>query len=145
MLQALWVVMLKAAGFQSVRLEDRSWDAEAPRSDKNRRRPDIVCIWGGVRYVIDITIAWKTAVGHVTERDVGHDADKKAADKERKYKAAMKRQLRGLPGWLAKCAFGGGRSVRASGVRGVRVLGAACDGLLQFRQAVRGLRRDEGS
>ena len=41
-LQALWVVMLKAAGFQSVRLEDRSWDAEAPRSDKNRRRPDIV-------------------------------------------------------------------------------------------------------
>ena len=27
--------------------------------------------------------------------------DKKAADKERKYKAAMKRQLRGLPGWLA--------------------------------------------
>ena len=30
-LQALWVVMLKAAGFQSVRLEDRSWDAEAPR------------------------------------------------------------------------------------------------------------------
>ena len=58
-------------------------------------------LWGGVRYVIDITIAWKTAVGHVTERDVGHDADKKAADKERKYKAAMKRQLRGLPGWLA--------------------------------------------
>ena len=48
--------------------------------DKNRRRPDIVCIWGGVRYVIDITIAWKTAVGHVTERDVGHDADKKAAE-----------------------------------------------------------------
>ena len=37
-LQALWVAMLKAAGFQSVRLEDRSWDAEAPRSDKNRRR-----------------------------------------------------------------------------------------------------------
>ena len=32
---------------------------------------------------------------------MGHDADKKAADKERKYKAAMKRQLRGLPGWLA--------------------------------------------
>ena len=51
--------------------------------------------------MIDITIAWKTAVGHVTERGVGHDADKKAADKERKYKAAMKRQLRGLPGWLA--------------------------------------------
>ena len=100
-LQALWVVMLKAAGFQSVRLEDRSWDAEAPRSDKNRRRPDIVCVWGGVRYVIDVTIAWKTEVGHVTERDVGHDADKKAADKERKYAAAMKRQLRGLPGWLA--------------------------------------------
>ena len=73
----------------------------AADTDKNRRRPDIVCIWGGVRYVIDITIAWKTAVGHVTERDVGHDADKKAADKERKYKAAMKRQLRGLPGWLA--------------------------------------------
>mgnify|MGYP003311735992 CR=1 FL=1 len=51
--------------------------------------------------MIDITIAWKTEVGHVEERDVGHDADKKAADKERKHKAAMKRQLRGLPGWLA--------------------------------------------
>ena len=39
-LQTLWVVMLKAAGFQSVRLEDRSWDAEAPRSGKDRRRPN---------------------------------------------------------------------------------------------------------
>eukprot|EP01045_Picozoa_sp_COSAG04_P016087 COSAG04_NODE_1317_length_7248_cov_10.699119_1_plen_109_part_00 len=85
------------------------------------RRPDIVCVWGGVRYVIDITIAWKTEVGHVEERDVGHDADKKAADKERKYKAAMKRQLRGLPGWLANVRLEGrGRvaCLRRSGDRG---------------------------
>ena len=50
-----------------------------------------------------------------------------------------------LAGLVGECALGGGRPVRASGVRGARVLGAAREGLLQFRQAVRGHRRDEGS
>lgn len=26
---------------------------------------DIVCVWGGVRYIIDITIAWSTDTGGV--------------------------------------------------------------------------------
>ena len=70
--------MVKSAGFESVRLEDRSFDAAAAADDKDHRRPDIVCVWGGVRYIIDITIAWASEMGAMEWRDVGPDADKAA-------------------------------------------------------------------
>ena len=43
--QVIWMLMLKSAGFESVRLEDRSFDAAATADDKDHRRPDIVCVW----------------------------------------------------------------------------------------------------
>ena len=95
------MLMLKSAGFESVRLEDRSFDAAATADDKDHRRPDIVCVWGGVRYIIDITIAWASEMGPVEWRDVGHDADKAARAKERSYEKAMKREAEGGHGCRA--------------------------------------------
>ena len=98
--QVIWMLMLKSAGFESVRLEDRSFDAAATADDKDHRRPDIVCVWGGVRYIIDVTIAWASEMGPVEWRDVGHDADKAAKAKERSYAKALKREAEGGHGWL---------------------------------------------
>ena len=56
-LMGIWVQLLKSAGFVDVRMEVRDFDAGATSADKDHRRPDIVCYFGGVRYIIDLTIA----------------------------------------------------------------------------------------
>ena len=61
----IWVQLLKSAGFVDVRMEARDFDAGATSADKDHRRPDIVCNFGGVRYIIDLTIAWASAAGAV--------------------------------------------------------------------------------
>ena len=68
-------MLLKSAGFQDIRLEDRSFDAAATGADVEHHRPDIVCTWGGVRYILDITIAWASDVGAAEWRPVAYDAD----------------------------------------------------------------------
>ena len=78
----------------------RSYDAAASSSDEDHRRPDIVCVWGGVRYIIDITIAWSTDTGGVEWRDVGFDADKRAASKDASYAKSLERERRGGVGWF---------------------------------------------
>ena len=56
--------------------------------------------WGGVRYIIDITIAWSTDTGGVEWRDVGFDADKRAASKDASYAKSLERERRGGVGWF---------------------------------------------
>ena len=58
------------------------------------------CVWGGVRYIIDITIAWASEMGAMEWRDVGHDADKAARAKDKSYEKALKREAEGGHGWL---------------------------------------------
>ena len=77
----IWMQLLKSAGFVDVRMEVRDFDAGATSADKDHRRPDIVCYYGGVRYIIDLTIAWASAAGAVEWRDVGWDADQCAKAK----------------------------------------------------------------
>ena len=69
--QVIWMLMLKSAGFESVRLEDRSFDAAATDDDKDHRRPDIVCVWGGVRYIIDVTMEARQAAWFATSSQPG--------------------------------------------------------------------------
>ena len=57
-LMGIWVPLLKSAGFVDVRMEARDFDAGATSDDEDHRRPDIVCNFGGVRYIIDLPIAW---------------------------------------------------------------------------------------
>ena len=78
-LRGIWVQLLKSAGFVDVRMEARDFDAGAPSADTDHRRPDIVCNFGGVRYIIDLTIAWASAAGAVEWRHVGWDADQRAS------------------------------------------------------------------
>ena len=102
----VWVMLLKSAGFQDIRLEDRSFDAAATGTDVEHRRPDIVCTWGGVRYILDITIAWASDVGAAEWRPVAYDADEKGKGKDRAYQAAMRREAEGGEGWFEsmRCA-----------------------------------------
>jgi hypothetical protein len=99
-------MLLKSAGFQDIRLEDRSFDAAATGTDVEHRRPDIVCTWGGARYILDITIAWASDVGAAEWRPVAYDADEKGKGKDRAYQAAMGREAEGGEGWFEsmRCA-----------------------------------------
>ena len=97
---AIWVQLLKSAGFVDVRMEARDFDAGATSDDEDHRRPDIVCNFGGVRYIIDLTIAWASAAGAVEWRDVGWDADQRAKAKRKSYEEAMERERQGQAGWF---------------------------------------------
>eukprot|EP01045_Picozoa_sp_COSAG04_P025929 COSAG04_NODE_3497_length_2770_cov_4.736054_1_plen_153_part_10 len=99
-LMGIWVQLLKSAGFVDVRMEARDFDAGATSADKDHRRPDIVCNFGGVRYIIDLTIAWASAAGAVEWRDVGWDADERAKAKHKSYEEAMERERQGQAGWF---------------------------------------------
>ena len=85
---------------QAESTEDRSYDANVTASDVDHRRPDIVCVWGGVRYIIDVTIAWSTDTGGVLWRDVGYDADRRAAMKDEAYAKSLAREREGGVGRL---------------------------------------------
>ena len=54
--------MVKSAGFESVRLEDRSFDAAATADDKDHRRPDIVCVWGGVQLALSPILSMESTL-----------------------------------------------------------------------------------
>ena len=54
-----------------------------------------VCNFGGVRYIIDLTIAWASAAGAVEWRHVGWDADQRAKAKRKSYEEAMERERQG--------------------------------------------------
>ena len=99
-LMGIWVQLLKSAGFVDVRMEARDFDAGATSADKDHRRPDIVCNFGGVRYIIDLTIAWASAAGAVEWRHVGWDADQRAKAKRKSYEEAMERERQGQAGWF---------------------------------------------
>jgi hypothetical protein len=62
--------------------------------------------WGGVRYILDITIAWAPDVGAAEWRPVAYDADEKGKGKDRAYQAAMRREMEGGEGWFEsmRCA-----------------------------------------
>ena len=56
--------------------------------------------FGGVRYIIDLTIAWASAAGAVEWRNVGWDADQRAKAKRKSYEEAMERERQGQAGWF---------------------------------------------
>ena len=99
-LMGIWMQLHKSAGFEYVRVKVRDFDAGATSADKDHRRPDIVCYFGGVRYIIDLTIAWASAAGAVEWWDVGWDADERAKAKRKSYEEAMERERQGQAGWF---------------------------------------------